>query len=114
MQGSVASFHFRNELSLSEEGDLLGEGGQAAILAQADGQVGRSAGRQTSVARSGSAVARGGGGGDLGGGVRVRRAPLSNLRTTMPLSYAQDVWIFILILNHWEFCTFRKRIMLSY
>ena len=53
MQGSVASFHFRNELSLSEEGDLLGEGeggpgSDPGLGRQASGPVGR----QTSLAQA--------------------------------------------------------------
>ena len=83
VQGSVASFHFRNELSLRREGDLLGEGqeggpGRRQAAGDDPGSGRRAsgpAGRQAGRPRSGSAVARGdgGGGGDLGGGVRVRR-----------------------------------------
>ena len=70
MQGSVASFHFRNELSLSEGGRPTRGGRRGARQRSWLGQAGKWAGRQADLARSGSAVARGGGG-DLGG-VRVR------------------------------------------
>ena len=63
VQGSVASFHFRNELSLRREGDLLGvegegarrqaaSGGRRSWLRQAGMWAGRQAGRQADLAQA--------------------------------------------------------------